>query len=57
LSTKKVPKYFAQNKNIYWNILDPKIDKRLRNSKEAKKQDKRVGIDGRYHKHKEKIKE
>jgi len=45
LLTKKVP---AQYKNVYWNALDPKIDKRLRNSKEAKKGDKRVGSDGRY---------
>jgi low affinity Fe/Cu permease len=57
LLTKKVPAHFAQNKNVYWNTLDKKIDKRLRNSKEAKKQDKRVGIEGHYYKHKEKIKE
>jgi hypothetical protein len=31
------------------------MDKRLKNSKEAKKQDKRVRIDGPYHKHKEKM--
>jgi hypothetical protein len=57
LLTKEVSTHFAHHKDVYWNILDPKIDKGLRNSKEAKMKDKRVGIDGRYSKHKEKIKE
>jgi len=45
LLTKKVPAYFAQYKNVYWN------------SKVAKEEDKRVGSDGLYYKHKEKIKD
>jgi len=57
LLTKKVQAHFAEYKNVYWNTLDPKIDKRLRNSKEAKEENKGVGSDGRYYKHKEKIKD
>jgi len=55
--TKNVPAHFAQYKNLYCNTLDPKIDKSPRNCEEAKEEDNRVGSDGRYCKHKEKLKD